>query len=81
MNQKTFIKLGNKIYNIDSLISIDFSEEEKSVLIALEKSEHKIKFGNEKEFERFKTYMRMISNEFESAEEITVDNRKKTVLG
>lgn len=81
MNHKTFIKLGNKTYNIASLVSMDFSEEEKTVLIVLEKSEHKIKFGNEKEFERLKAYMRIISNEFESAEEIPADDRKKTILG
>ena len=80
MNQKTFIKLGSRTFNVASMVSIDFSEEDKTVFIVLEKSEHKIRFSDEKEFERLKTYMRMISNQFESAEEIPSGEGKKTIL-
>ena len=80
MDHKTFIKLGSKTLNIASMVSIDFSEDDKTVFIVFEKSEHKFKFTDEKEFERLKTYMRMISNQFESAEEIPSGEGKKTIL-
>jgi len=75
MNQKAFIKIEDKILNLVSLECMEFSELEKTVFIKLEQSEHKFKFEDEKEFERLRTYMRILSSQFESAKEIPVDKK------
>lgn len=81
MNQKPFITIGSTTINTMSLVSVIFSDEENSVEINLERSEHKFKFADDKEFQRIKTYIRMMSTQFESAEEIPAEDRKKTILG
>lgn len=81
MNQKTFITIGNRTINLTNLVSINFLDEEKAVEVVLEKSEHKFRFDDEKEFQRLKVYIRLFSSQFESGHEVSSEQTKKTILG
>lgn len=76
MNNKTYIKLGNKIFNIIAISMIEFFDDELGASMKTEGSEFKIKFGSAQEMERFKTYFRMMSTEFDSSVELAEDKHK-----
>lgn len=64
MNQKQFIKIGQKIFNLVSVDMIEIYETEMGVNIEVGEKTHKYKFSDENEFNRFKEFVKMFSTEF-----------------
>lgn len=80
MNQKTFIKIGQKIFNLMSIDMIEISEADFAVNIETGHKTHKYKFADEKEFNRFKEFVRLFSTEFKTVSgplEIAFDSAKE----
>lgn len=82
MNNKPFIKLGNKSFNIQMINSFSLNDEECSVVIDINFETIKFRFKSEEQYKRFKSYIRLFSTEFDSEIEIIdeIDDEKKKIL-
>ena len=78
MNQKTFITLGNKSFNIHMISYMDLNDEELTVTIELNFETKKFKFKNEENYNRFKSYVKLFSTEFNTDVELIEQNNNTT---
>lgn len=74
MNQKTFITLGNKSFNIHMISYIDMNDEELIVTLELNFETKKFKFKSEENYNRFKSYVKLFSTEFNTDVELIEQN-------
>jgi len=70
MNNKQFIKLGNKSFNIQMISYLNLNDDDLSVSMEINFESTKFKFKNEEQYNRFKSYIRLFSTEFEIDVEI-----------
>ena len=79
---KTYVKLGTNIFNLITIISMEFIEKDLSVIIQNPSGKMKYRFTDEKEFRRFEQYVKLFSTEFNSKLEKDKSNEvnKKEIL-
>lgn len=77
MNQKSYIKLGNKVFNLLAIHYIEFDEKNRTVTIKVDTVENKYKFDDDKEFERFQKYSNLFSTEFFEASPVENNDSSK----
>lgn len=65
MNYKTFVKLGSKSFNITKIDFLEFDEDELTVSVYINYETMKFKFKKEEAFNRFVSYVKLFSNEFD----------------
>lgn len=82
MNQKSYIKIGNKAFNLLAIDYIELDEKNRTVTIKINSDVEKYKFDNEKEFDRFEKYSKLFSTEFFEASPVENNNgsNKKEIL-
>jgi hypothetical protein len=82
MNLKPFVKLGNKSFNIHSITYMDMNDDELIVTIETSFETKKFKFKSEENFNRFKSYVKLFSTEFNTDVEMieNIDDNKKPLL-
>ena len=82
MNNKPFIKLGNKSFNIHMISSMTLEDDDYTVILDINFELIKFKFKTEDQYNRFKSYIRLFSTVFESEVEIINDSdqQKKSLL-
>jgi len=82
MNNKPFIKLGNKSFNIHMISSMTLEDDDYTVILDINFELIKFKFKTEDQYNRFKSYIRLFSTELESEVEIINDSdqQKKSLL-
>lgn len=82
MNNKPFIKLGNKSFNIQMINSFSLNDDDCTVVIDINFETIKFRFKSDEQYNRFKSYLRLFSTEFDSEIEMINenDNEKKTLL-
>lgn len=77
MNNKTFIKLGNRTFNFSKIDYIDFFKDKLIIEIKLDSESYRFKLNNELTFERFHSLIRMYSTEFECEIEKIEDKKSE----
>jgi hypothetical protein len=82
MNNKPFIKLGNKSFNIQMINCFSLNDDDCTVVIDINFEIKKFRFKSEEQYNRFKSYLRLFSTEFDSEIEMINENddEKKTLL-
>ena len=65
MDNKIFIKLGNKSFNLSKVDFIELDQEKLCVEIIINFDSIKFKFDSEETFNRFASYVRLFSTEFD----------------
>jgi hypothetical protein len=79
MNLKPFIKLGNKSFNIGMISYMNMDDDELTVTLEISYEVKKFKFQNEESYNRFKSYVKLFSTEFNTDVELieqTSDSKK-----
>lgn len=79
MNLKPFIKLGNKSFNIGMISYMNMDDDELTVTLEISYEVKKFKFQNEEAYNRFKSYVKLFSTEFNTDVELieqTNDSKK-----
>lgn len=64
MNFKTFIKLGNKSFNISKIDYIEFFEDDLIIEIKMDTEKLKFKIKDQSTFNRLQSLIKMYSTEF-----------------
>jgi len=77
MNYKTFVKLGNKSFNITKVDFLEFDEDELTVSVYINYETMKFKFKKEEQFNRFVSYVKLYSTEFDCDVERVDESEKK----
>lgn len=77
--EKSFIKLGDKIFNLNNIDFIELNSLLLIVKIINENSIFEFKFADKNSFLRLESYVKMFCTEFECAEIIN-KNEIKTVI-
>lgn len=82
MNYKTFIKLGDKLFNVTKVDYMEFNEEDLIVTVYINYESIKFKFKKEEAFNRLASYVKLFSNEFDcDVEKIDeVEKNEKEIL-
>lgn len=75
MNNKPFIKLGNKSFNVLKINYLEINDKELSVEIEIDSTKKKFKFKDQTDYNRFTSYIKLFSTEFETEVE-TIDQSK-----
>lgn len=70
MEYKGYIKLDNKLFNINKIDFFEFIDEELSVLIVISNQNFKFKFDKEEHYARINSYMKLFYNEFNNCKYI-----------
>jgi hypothetical protein len=65
MNYKTHIKLGNKTINISKIDYMDFNQEKLMVTVNINFEVMKFKFSKEESYNRFLSFIKLYSTEFD----------------
>jgi hypothetical protein len=80
MIQKEFIRLGERVINLNSIRHMEFIKKNLSVIFFLSHDEEiSFKFQDEKSWARFETYMSMYTTGFDNAEEEKQGEKKKII--
>lgn len=85
MESKIFIKLGNKSLNLSKVDFIELDQEKLSVFLSINFDNMKFKFKDEESFNRFVSFVRLFSTEFDCEVEklpegTEDDNNEKKLL-
>lgn len=78
--EKSFIKLGDKIFNLNNVDFIELNSILLIVKIIKGESTFEFKFVDKNSFVRIESYIKMFSTEFDCTELIK-ENETKTLLG
>lgn len=78
MIQKEFIRLGERIINLNLIRHIEFQKENLSIKFVLDGNEElNFRFNEEINWVRCETYMSMYTTKFDGAEEQKSEEKKK----
>lgn len=78
MIQREFIRLGERVININLIRHIEFQKETLSIKIFLSEEEELVfKFSKEPDYSRCETYISMYTTKFDGAEEIKSFEKRK----
>lgn len=70
MNNKQFLKIKNKFFNIYSIDYFEFIDNDLIFIIEIKSKTKKFKFNDQNEYNRIKSFLRIYSTEFGNVNEL-----------